>query len=501
MQENTNKAIAYNTVFLYARLVITAICGLFTTRFALQALGVTDFGLFSLLGSIISFMGIINTIMLSTSNRYIAVAIGKGDEEEIRKTFSVNVIIHCAIALITLVLALPVGDWYIHRFVNYEGSIEVAIWVYRLSIIGSVISFIGVPYNGLLMAKERFWVFCTTDSVIHILKLAAVIALVYYFEDKLMVYALIVMFTTALPTIVYYFYCRVRYSKLSQIILVTEPKRYNEIFGFSAWVAYGAVANVGKAQGAALLVNAFFNTIMNTALGVANTVNMLIGMVAQNITKSIAPQITKSYAVGNMDRCYQLMVASSKFSFFTMLLIAAPFLVETEYLLTLWLGQVPEYAVVFIRLIVIDALLTTLNAGISEIIFASGKIKFYQILVNTIWLCSIGVAYLVLRGGAPAYSLFGTYICFTMIVQIARQWVLHRTLHFNNWILIKRSILPAIMVAIMLVIYTLLSIKLHPILNILTMTLYLCGMIWLLGLSRQERKAILGLIQKNMSNT
>lgn len=501
MQENTNKAIAYNTVFLYVRLVITAICALLTTRFALQTLGVTDFGLFSLLGSIISFMGIINTIMLSASNRYIAVAIGQGDEVEIRKTFSVNVVIHLAIAIVTLLLALPIGEWYIHNFVNYEGSLDVAVSVYRLSIIGSAVAFVGVPYNGLLMAKERFWVFCLTDSLIHIFKLVAVIALVYYFENKLMVYALIIMLTTALPTFVYYLYCRIRYSRIAKISLVSEKKRYKEIFGFSAWVAYGAVANVGKVQGSALLVNAFFNTLMNTALGVANTVNMLIGMVAQNVTKSIAPQITKSYAAGNKERCYQLMVAASKLSFFMMLLISMPFLVETEYLLTLWLGQVPEYAVIFIRLLIIDALLTTLNAGISEIIFASGKIKLYQIVVNTLWLFSIVAAYIVLKSGAPAYSLFCTYICFTVIVQIVRQWVLHWTLHFNNWILIKRSILPAFMVAFALVIYTLLPIKLHPILNILTMSLYLCGMIWLLGLNHKERKAVLGLVQTNKSNT
>lgn len=498
MQENTNKAIAYNTIILYIRLFVTAVCALFTTRFALRALGVTDFGLFSVLGSIISFIAIINTIMLSTSNRFIAVAIGKEIQEEANKAFCVNVVIHVFIAIITLLLALPVGEWYIHRYVNYAGDINAAVSVFKISIIGSVISFIGVPYNGLLMARERFSVFCLTDIILHILKLCAVYALVFYFEEKLLWYAAIVAITSALPTFVYILYCSAKYTAIAKFRFITETSRYKEVLGFSAWVAYGAIANIGKSQGAALLVNAFFNTIMNTALGIANTVNALIMNFAQNVTKPIAPQITKSYSAGNMERCNQLMVMTSKLSFLTMFIVSAPFLLETEYILRLWLGEVPDYAVIFTRLVVVDALLASLNAGVSEIIFASGKIKLYQIVVNSILLFSILVGYVVLEFGFPAYSLIYTYMIFTIIVLIVRQWVLHISLDYDNWILIKGAIIPSFLVVLFFSPVFLINLHIHPLLNIILSTLYLFVVCGLWGLSKKERKyAIQFLIKKN----
>lgn len=496
MQENTNKAIAYNTAILYFRLLAISVCSLFTTRFALKALGVNDFGLFSVLGSIISFIAIVNTIMLSTSNRFIAVAIGKGDSEDINKVFSVNVIIHTCVAVVTLLIAFPIGEWYIHKFVNFDGDIEVAISVFRISIVGSVISFVGVPYNGLLMAKEKFSVFCITDILLHIFKLGAVYLLIYYFKNKLIIYAIVVAITSAAPTAIYIIYCLVKYPLITSLRIVTDKALYKEVLSFSVWVAYGAIANIGKSQGAALLVNAFFSTIMNTALGIANTVNALIMNFAQNVTKPIAPQITKSYAAGNMERCNQLMVMTSKLSFLTMFIVSAPFLVETEYILQLWLGEIPEYAVIFTRLIVIDALLGSLNAGVSEIIFASGKIKLYQILVNTIWLFSILAGYLVLKTGAPAYALIYTYIVFTGIVLVVRQWVLHNSINYNNWILIKGAFLPSFMVVLLFLPVFFIDICIYPLLNIILLLGYLVVLIFLVGINKRERRYILQLITK-----
>ena len=181
MQENTNRAIAINSIILYGKLAITTICSLLTTRFALQALGVVDYGLYAVLGGIISFISIFNTIMLSTSNRFIAVAIGKGDMDEANKQFNVNLSIHVAIAVFVLLIAYPIGDWYIPRYVNYEGPLSNAMMVYCISILCSAMSFVGVPYNGLLMAKEKFIVFSFVDVVSHILKLIVAWLLVFHF--------------------------------------------------------------------------------------------------------------------------------------------------------------------------------------------------------------------------------------------------------------------------------------------------------------------------------
>ena len=240
MQENTNKIIAFNTLVLYVRLVFNAITTLLATRFALKALGVDDFGLYSVLGSIVSFMAIFNTVMLSVSNRFIAVAIGRGDTKEINEQFNINLLIHIVIAVLTLLIALPIGDWYIHNYVNYAGDIELALRVFRFSMLGSALSFLSVPYNGLLMAKEKFWVFCGTDIVVHILKMLLSFSLLYFFTDKLLVYSIGMAICISLPIIVYYSYCKRAFPEIVGFKIARNKAKYKEVFSFSGWVAFPA---------------------------------------------------------------------------------------------------------------------------------------------------------------------------------------------------------------------------------------------------------------------
>ena len=488
MQENTNKAIAINSIILYVKMGITTICALLTTRFALQALGVVDFGLYSVLGGIISFMGIFNTIMLSTSNRYLAVAIGKGDVGEINKVFNVNLSIFLAIAVLMLVVSLPVGWWYIHRYVNYDGDINNALMVFYVSIIGSILSAVGTPYNGLLMAKERFIVFSGVEVISHIIRLVVAWLLISHFSSKLLIYTITLAAMTALPTFVYWWYCKRKFPEMVCWHFVKDKSLYKEIFGFSGWVAYGAVACVAKSQGAALLVNAFFNTVMNTALGLASSIGSYVGIFAQNVTQPMAPQITKSYAAGNRERTDALLIMSTKFSFMLMLLVGAPFLVGAEWLLKLWLGEVPPYAVSFTILIIVDHVATSFNSGISNLIFASGKIKLYQVLINTLRLVAIVAGYFVLKSGAQPEALLITYIVFSLIIVVSTQWVLHKTLGYDNMILVKKSYIPSLCILALFVPLCFIHIDIHPLLYITIAVLYLAALEFFIGFNKSERE-------------
>ncbi len=498
MIENTNKAIAINTIILYARLVICALCGLLTSRFVLQALGVNDFGIFSVVGSVISLIAIINTIMLSTSNRFIAVAIGKGNVNEINEQFNVNFIIHIFIAIFIALIAIPLGYWYINNFVNYEGSIENIVKVFNITIWGTVISFIGVPFNGLLMAKERFFIFCTTDVICHILKLLMCYLLIYYFTDKLLIYSLILTILAVIPTIVYAVYCYSQFREFVRFKFVRNIDKYKSVLNFSIWIGYGAIATIGKNQGSALIVNAFFNTAMNAALGLANTVNGLLVQLAGNISSSISPQITKSYSAGNINRATELSCMSSKISFMFMFIISSPFLLTPEFVFTLWLGDVPDYLIVFSQLLIIDILIGTLNRGIPELIFATGNIKWYQIIVNTFFIVSVIVAYFVLKSGSPAYYMFITYIGFSIIVLVIRQYILAKVTNINNKILIKKSYIPSLMVVLLYTPFIIFHPSWNPIiLNIISIT-YIFILIILIGLSKKERKQLLGFINSKL---
>ena len=353
-----------------------------------------------------------------------------------------------------------------------------------------------MPYNGLLMAKERFIVFSITEIVTHIFKLAIAISIVYAFEEKLLIFAFSQAAMTAIPTIIYWLYCKKHFPPYVDFHMIKDKQKYKDIFNFSSWVAFGAFATIGKNQGAAVLVNAFFDTAMNTALGLASTVNGLITSFANNISQPMAPQITKSYAIGDHSRCEDLLVMSTKYTFLVMLCISAPFLVNSHWIFELWLGEVPPYVEEFTLLIIIDALITSMNSGISNLIFASGSIKWYQIIINSLRIIAVAAAYIVLKMGAPAPSLLYAYIVLSIIIFFAGQYILHKTLDYDNSILMKRSYVPSILVAIIFVPACILNLNIHPLFSIIISELFLVVVIYFIGLSSKEREGVKSIIKK-----
>ena len=496
MQENTNKAIVFNSVINYAKMGINTILALLTTRFALKALGVTDFGLFSILGSIITIIGVFNSVMMSSCNRFMAVAVGKGDTIEINKTFNVNLVIFIGCAFLMSVIAVPIGLWYIKVHLHYEGPVENAVFVFVFSVAGSVLSILATPYNGLLIAKERFFVFSIVDIVKHILAFIITFMLVKHFESKLQIYTVSMALLTVIPILVYRGYCHRLFPAFVKWNVVREKAYYKEIFSFSGWVAYGALAYIAKAQGAALIVNVFFNTVMNAALGVANSLGNYVSMFATSLTQPIQPQITKSYIVGNIERTNELLVMSTKFSFMLMLFIGTPFLVAGEWILHLWLGEIPPFATTFCVLIVIDNVVLSFNSGISNLIFASGKIALYQVLINSLRLLSIICAYFVLKSGFPAQSLLITYIVFSVVVVVCTQWCLHKTLNYDNSLLIKQSYLPSLCITLLMLPVFFIRPSIHPSIIIVFAIIYLLILDFTIGLSSKERAFLLKKIKQ-----
>lgn len=496
--ENTNKAIAVNSVILYVRMIVNVLCSVLTTRFALQALGINDFGLYSLLGGIISFVSIFNTIMLSTSNRFIAVAIGKGDSEEINTQFNVSLVIHACIAILTIIIAFPVGDWYVNNYVNYDGDISKALMVFNISIAASIISFIGVPYNGLLMAKEKFIVFSGADVISHIGKLLVAFWLISHCEEKLLIYTIALAVFTILPVTLYMFYCSRHYYDVIKFKIIKEKKRYKEMLKFSIWVSIGAVAMIGKTQGAAMIVNAFFNTVMNTAMGIANSISSYIIMFSQNVTQPMLPQITKSYAANDKKRTDELLLMSTKYAFFLMLLASSPFLLQPEWLLNIWLGQVPPYATTFLVLMIIDNLVLSLNGGISNVIFASGNIKLYQIVTSAINILSVILGFIALYVGLPVYALIVVYIFMSILRVIAIQIILRVTLKYKNKYILLNSYLPSLFVVLSFLPVLVIKVNIHPIVSIFLSMMYLTCSIYFVGLKKSERYLIMSKLKNSI---
>lgn len=499
MKENTNKAIAVNSVILYTRLLIVSICGLLYTRFSLQALGANDYGIFSVVACIITFATIINTVMIVTSNRYMAIAIGKGDENECCHTFNINLVIHICIAILTILIALPLGHIYISHHINYQGDLSNVYWIFNISIVASAISFISVPYNGLLLAKEKFIVFCSTDVFTSIFKLFFTYLLIDHFEHKLIIYALITAFMTAFPTFTFWGYCKHCYPGITHFTLVKNWNRYWEVIKFSVSIAYGALAIIAQTQGSALLINFFFNTAMNAGLAVATSVSNILQTFANNAQKSISPQVVKSYATNNISRCIHLVCISSKLTFCSMLFVSLPFLLIPETIFGLWLKHIPPFAITFTRLLIINMLVNSINAGLSDYVFATGKIKIYQVTTNTLIVLSVIVGYFSLKGGMPSEYLFYIYIVFSLIVSVARPIIIRHISTFNIHALVVESYVPALTISILcLAVWPLKSI-LNQWLLIVVSYLYLSILIYFIALRKNERKKIVSTIKEKLA--
>ena len=490
MKENSNKSIAINSLVMYAKLAIVSVCGLLYTRFALQALGQNDYGMFAVVGGMVALIIIANSIMVSVSNRFIAVAIGKGDGAEINKTFNINLVIHALIAIITLLVALPVGHWYISNFVNYAGNLQNVYLVCDISIVASVISFIGVPYNGLLLARERFFVYCSTDVGAALLKLVVTWLLIDHFEHKLLIYALTMAVMTAYPAVVFIVYCRHHFPEIVRFKPVRDTKAYLNVLKFSFGVGIGTVMSILKLQGTQLIINAFFNTTVNSAIAVANTVNRLILMFASNISKSIVPQIYKSHAVGDEKRYTYLVCLSSRLTYIVMLMISLPFLLIPETLFGLWLKEVPEGTIVFSRLMIIDILIMSLNSGIVDFIFASGKIFEYQITVNILVALSVVVGFLAVRGGYGGESLFYCYIFFSAAIFFIRPFLMLRVVKFKISALLKDSYLSVFVITLLTAPLFLLRHHVNPWLLLMIAMLWYFSVVWIAGINSSEKKKI-----------
>lgn len=500
MKENTNRALALNSLVLYVRLAIISVSGLLYTRFSLQALGISDYGLYSVIACIITFIGVVNTIMVTTSNRFIAMAIGHGDRQEACRQFNVNLVVHICIALLTIIVALPLGRWYIAHYVSYCGDMGVVRTVFNVSVVASAVSFVGVPYNGLLIAKERFFVFCATDVAMSLFKLFFTYLLIDHFGHKLIVYTLVMAFMTAFPTLVYFAYCRKAFAEITRFVFVRQWGKYVEVLRFSMAIGLGAVALIGKTQGGALIINMFFTTVMNAGLAVANSVNTILQTFANNAQKPVSPQIVKSYAMGDMERCEHLVCLASKATYLSMFFVSIPFMLVPELIFGLWLKEVPPYAVTFTRLLIVDGLIFCINAGVTDFVNATGKIRLYQIVVNSFVVASVVVGYLAIRCGMPPEYLFYVYIAFSFLVFLVRPFVLVHISDFNVKRLVLDSYVPVFATSLLFALVFFLKAWLPSIAYGVLAYAYFLVLVYVCALNRVERAWICNRLRRIMNS-
>lgn len=419
-----NKRIAKNTLLLYVRTLFIMLVTLYTSRVVLNALGVEDYGIYNVVGGVVAMFGFINASMSSATQRYITFALGKGDMANLRKIFSTALQIHVLIAAIIVVLGETVGLWFMYTQMQIPvNRMEAAFWVLQCSIVSTVVMIVSVPYNADIIAHEKMSAFAYISILEAVLKLAIVYALVISPFDKLVFYAFLILAVQLLIRFCYNHYCN-RHFVESKYHHIWDKRLFKEMICFAGWSMFGNLASVLFGQGLNMLLNVFFGPVVNAARAVAVQVQSAIQQFVSNFQMALNPQITKTYAKGEMDDMHKLMFRSARFSFYLLFLLSLPVLFETNFILTVWLKTVPDNTVVFLRIMICTSLIYTMANPLIIANQATGKVKKYQAVCGTILLMILPVSYVCLKLGCPSYSVFIVHFCMEVVAQLSRMIML-----------------------------------------------------------------------------
>lgn len=441
---SANKRIAKNTLVLYVRMLFTMGISLFTSRVILQTLGVEDYGISSVVGGVISMFTFINAAMVSSTQRYLNFELVRGDANQLRSVFSTSLQIHALIALAIIVLSETVGLWFLNeKLVIPEARMTAAMWVYQCSILSCAVSIMSTPYNAVIVAHEKMSAFAYISILDVSLKLLVVYLLVVLPFDKLIILAILNLLVQLFIRYIYTIYCH-RHFLESYFQFRFNKTLFKEMFGFAGWSFWGNLAAILYTQGLNMMLNIFFGPIVNAARGIAVQVQSAVQQFVGGFQTALNPQITKNYASNNLPQMHSLMFRSARFSFLLLFFLSLPVLMETNFILTLWLKTVPDDAVIFTQIMIcISLIYTTANPCIIAN-QATGKVKIYQMVVGGILLLILPISYVVLKLGAPAYSVFIVHFCIESLAQFSRMYMLRKLIHLPLWQYMKNIYIPIV---------------------------------------------------------
>lgn len=394
-----NKRIAKNTLYLYLRMLFVMGISLYTVRAILDLLGVVDYGIYNVVGGVVTMFAFMNKTLSTSSQRYFSVALAKDDHADLKRVFSLNLTVFSILGTIVVVLLETVGLW----FVNYKMTIPpdrmfAANVVYQVSILAMLLHIVVVPYMALVVAHEKMNIFAIIGVVEAVGKLAIVFLLTVISFDKLIIYGVLVLLLAFGNSLWYIIYCLKHYPE-SHFRWYWNKNEAVDLLGFSGWHFLGTFSTTGRSQGINILLNLFFNPAINAARAVAYQVYGAVHQLVTNFFTAVKPQIYKSYASGQYEEMFKLVMRSSLFSMYLISLLIFPLIASTQFVLGLWLKKIPEYTIVFVQLVLLNGLVDSVDAPLSATALATGKIRKYEIAVSSVILANIPISYVALKMG------------------------------------------------------------------------------------------------------
>lgn len=500
MSQSSNKTIARNTLFLFFRTLLIMGISLYTSRVVLAELGVDDYGIYNVVGGIVAMLGFLNGAMVQASQRYLSFAQGTNDLENQKKVFSTSILIHATIAIIVVLLLETVGLWYVNnKVVLPTERLYAANIIYQLSILIFLSRILVVPYNASVIAHEKMDIYAYISIVDYTLQLGLVFILQYMAYDKLVTYGIMMLAVACIHFVIYVLYTKYKFVECS-FHWYKDLKLYKEMFCFASWAFLGGAGFVARNQGVNLVINLFCGPAVNAARSVAYQVSAAVQTLISSFQQSMNPQITKRYAAGDRESMMALVRAGSKYSFLLLLICFAPILVRPEYILKLWLGNVPEYAAEFLVMAISMALVTSMDGTLNAAMQATGNIKVFQITVSIIMCLDIPLSYILLSLGIEPYLVTGVSIITAILCLFAKLIILRKQVFYNVSEFILTIICKNIFIAIIIMsIFTALSNY------ILDTTLGFCLLVFLsfvintviiyfIGFNASERKMFISMV-------
>lgn len=502
---SNSKRIAKNTMFLYFRMMLVMGVTLYTSRIILKTLGIEDFGIYNVVGGIVTMFTFLNGSLGSATSRYITFELGKKNYKRLNQVFNVALIIHIAIGFIVIFLSETVGLWFFYEKMSIPAvRMDAAFWVYQISIITCFFSLTQVPYNAAIIAHENMKIYAWVGIFEVMCKLGIVYLLQISPFDKLVFYAILFCLLQVGVMLFYRYYCKRQYEE-SAIRIYKEKKLYKEMFAYAGADLIGNISVLAQGQGLNLLLNVFFGPVVNAARGVAYQVQGAVTQFSNNFMTAVRPQIIKSYAEGDVAGMLMLVKESSCFSFYLMWIISFPIMLETDYILTLWLGKYPNHTVYFLNLILVLCMIQTLKTPRSTVFHAIGQLKLVNLIVGSILCAAFPLAYLFLKLGMSPESVFWAANISMLLSELASVVVLKKYINYSigSYFLHVhgRCFLVAILSAI--VPYTLFDRFFEPsfgrlVLTCILTTLSILFMVFTVGMDKNMRHKIIKMIKQKI---
>ena len=480
-----NKRIAKNTLLLYVRMLLLMVISLYTSRVVLNALGVDDYGIYNVVGGIVVLLAFLNNAMAGSTQRFLNFEMGTQDSDALRRVFSTSIHIHIIVALVVLILGETIGLWFLNTHMNIpELRITAANYVYQFSLITCFLNFLTVPYNATIIAHERMSAFAYISILEGVLKLS------------------VAMLVGLINNSCYATYAFRHFAECRGVSRRINKDKMREMLSFSGWTIFGNLGYILHTQGIAIIINMFFSVAVNAAQGIANQVNGVVQQFLSNFLLALNPQLVKSYAAGDIEAMHKLIIRGCKFAFCLVAFFVVPLVLETPTILQTWLGIVPEYTVVFVRMVLLILLVNSLSGIFSTSKGATGNIKIYQITLTIIGAFHVPLAWGAFAlGYGPEYAMY-VYLAIVIILQIIRAWFVCNSLNLSKRRLFSEVVLRC---SLVLLIGSVLPVILHiclPVSLVSSIIICIVGMgsvaiaSLLIALTLHERQVVYAYVEK-----